>query len=62
MAHRLKEIKTMTTKTTQTQNLQAKLKKITNEALESLTKSLEAGKSDELVQYLDTMTKFPGWE
>jgi len=59
MAHRAKEIKTMTTATTQTNDLQNKLKIMTSEALESLTKSLEAGKSDELLRYLDTMAKFP---
>jgi len=59
MEHRAKEIQTMTTTTTQINDLQSKLKKMTSEALESLTKSLEAGKSDELLRYLDTMAKFP---
>jgi hypothetical protein len=49
----------MTTTATESQNLQAKLKKITGEALETLCQSLDAGKSDELVRYLDTMAKFP---
>ena len=49
----------MTTTTTQTNDIQSKLKKITSEALETLCQSLDAGKSDELVRYLDTMAKFP---
>jgi hypothetical protein len=49
----------MTTATTQSNDLQSKLKKVTTEALETLTQSLEAGKSEELVRYLDTMAKFP---
>lgn len=40
---------------------QKQLKKMTTEALESLCENLEAGKSDELVNYLDVMSRFPAY-
>ena len=36
-----------------------RLKKMTDEALETLCKSLEAGKSEELRNYLEVLSKFP---
>ena len=36
-----------------------RLKKMANEALATLCKSLEAGKSEELRNYLDVLSKFP---
>lgn len=38
---------------------QTELKKLTDEALQSLCKDLEAGKSEQMIQYLDTMARFP---
>ena len=38
---------------------QGLLKKMTDEALTALCESLEHGKSDELVQYLNVMSRFP---
>ena len=46
------ETKTETTK-------QGLLKKMTDEALATLCESLERGKSEELVQYLNVMSRFP---
>ena len=43
------------TRNNQTSNLQ----KLTNEALETLCHSLENGKSQELVNFLNVMAKFP---
>ena len=47
---------TMDSEKTTKENL---LKKMTDEALASLCEALEHGKSDELVRYLDVMSRFP---
>lgn len=49
----------MTTKTRNGENGRDKLKKLTAEALETLCQSLEQGKSDQMLQYLDVMARFP---
>ena len=49
----------MTTQNENAKVLKDKLKQMTEEALETLCESLEQGKSDQLIQYLDTMSRFP---
>ena len=49
----------MTIQNEKTQAQRDRLKQITEEALATLCESLEQGKSDQLIQYLDTMSRFP---
>ncbi len=42
-----------------TQSQQSKLKELTEEALATLCQSLENGKSDEMIRYLEVMSRFP---
>ncbi len=48
-----------TTLDIKTQSQQSKLKQMTEEALATLCRSLENGKSDEMIRYLEVMSRFP---
>ena len=49
----------MTTQNEKAKAQREQLKEMTDEALATLCRSLEQGKSDRLLEYLDTMSRFP---